>query len=94
MAKRLHEQRGSEYRHFGCLVISLYRVRQSRNQLTKELRKPHEFQGRADDGRRDDIIDEEGAVVGQEDAVPLERVVRRPVCQLCRRNEGLKKSPQ
>ena len=36
---------------------------------------PHEFEGGSDEGGCDDVVDEEGAVVGQEDALPPELVL-------------------
>ena len=49
---------------------------------------PHELEGGPDEGGGDDVVDEEGAVVGQEDALPAELVLPAVVP-----NHGLEERP-
>ena len=62
--------------------------------LTEQLGHSHEFKGRSNEGGGDDVVDEEGSVVRQEDAVPLEGVVRRSVRQLRRSDHGLQEASE
>lgn len=43
----------------------------------EELGEPHELEGGPDEGGGDDVVNEEGAVVRQEDAAPDQPVVTR-----------------
>ena len=49
---------------------------------------PHELEGGPDEGGGDDVVDEEGAVVGQEDALPPELVLATVVT-----DHGLEERP-